>query len=416
MQHIKTISDLLKNKKEEVMSKRNIHKLMALLIIAVFAIAYPQMAQALGTQSGTSISNTATVNYNVGGVGQAPINSVAATFLVDRKVIFTVTKTDAAPVQVAPGSTAQVLHFRVDNTGNGTEDFSLAAADLASTGTITFGVTDYTDNFNSNAGVTVCVDANTNNACDGGEVAFIDNLARDTAETRVIVVIDIPAGRASNDVAGILVTATARLASGNAGAPAAVEAESASDDPAVEDVVLADAAGSYADDAARDAAYTDRSAYIVSAAILSITKTATTIRDPSNLNVNPKAIPGAYLRYVITVANAAGATSSAILTTITDALNANTTIDPDLIVAATGAPENAAGDGFKVVVTGSTRALNGANQYFSTANDADGVEHNAGNVTATMTTVLPVEAGPGYAAGELKPGETVTITFNVTIN
>jgi hypothetical protein len=33
-----------------------------------------------------------------------------------------------------------------------------------------------------------------------------------------------------------------------------------------------------------------------------------------------------------------------------------------------------------------------------------------------MTTVLPVEAGPGYAAGELKPGETVTITFNVTIN
>jgi hypothetical protein len=32
-----------------------------------------------------------------------------------------------------------------------------------------------------------------------------------------------------------------------------------------------------------------------------------------------------------------------------------------------------------------------------------------------MATVLPAEAGPGYAAGELKAGESVTLTFNVII-
>ena len=76
-------------------------------------------------------------------------------------------------------------------------------------------------------------------------------------------------------------------------------------------------------------------------------------------------------------------------------------------------------DGFKVVVTGTTRANEGVDQFFSTANDADGVEHNGGTITATFATILPAENPGGadgpYTAGELKPGDTVTLTFNAII-
>jgi len=161
-------------------------------------------------------------------------------------------------------------------------------------------------------------------------------------------------------------------------------------------------------------------AYRVLSAQLTITKSSTVIRDPFNLAANPKHIPGAYIQYVITISNAAGAGTSATLTTITDTLDNNTAIDPDLIVAATGNPESAAGSGFRVDLVGTTRASQGTPQYFTTTSSVDGVDHDGsatgGVVTATMATVLPVEAGPpAYTTGELKAGESVTLTFNVII-
>jgi hypothetical protein len=68
--------------------------------------------------------------------------------------------------------------------------------------------------------------------------------------------------------------------------------------------------------------------------------------------------------------------------------------------------------GFKIDVTGDTRA--GFPKFFTTANDADGIELNGVNVTVTYATVLPVE-GVTYAAGELKTGEAVVVYFNVTV-
>ena len=100
-------------------------------------------------------------------------------------------------------------------------------------------------------------------------------------------------------------------------------------------------------------------------------------------------------------------------------LNSNTKIDPDLVVGATGNPESGAGKSIKVSVSGTTRS--GYPKYFTADlndTDADGAGHSApsnpgGTLTATMTTLLPVEAG--YTAGELKPNESVTITCNVIV-
>jgi hypothetical protein len=44
------------------------------------------------------------------------------------------------------------------------------------------------------------------------------------------------------------------------------------------------------------------------------------------------------------------------------------------------------------------------------------VKFGTGGGTVTGAQALPAEAGPGYAAGELKGGESVIIRFNAVIN
>src|SRR5262245_49932644 len=61
-------------------------KQAGLALLMLSSLAALQNAYAVGTTAGTSISNTATVNYSVGGVSQTPITSAAATFVVDNKI------------------------------------------------------------------------------------------------------------------------------------------------------------------------------------------------------------------------------------------------------------------------------------------------------------------------------------------
>jgi len=68
-----------------------------------------------GTAAGTSVSNTATVTFKVGGTPQTPVSHVPTTFLVDRKINLTVAQLGSS-VTVAPGSNDQVLAFTVTNT------------------------------------------------------------------------------------------------------------------------------------------------------------------------------------------------------------------------------------------------------------------------------------------------------------
>ena len=155
---------------------------------------------------------------------------------------------------------------------------------------------------------------------------------------------------------------------------------------------------------------------------LSVQKTAVPICDPFNGTSNPKNIPGSISRYTVTITNTGSATAS--LSTVGDALISFLTFDPNLVLGATaatclsaapGVPENAAGRGFKINVTGSTRT--GYPKYLTNAADADGATFASPNITIDYTTALPAVAGVGgYAAGELKGGESVIVIFNVTVN
>ena len=392
--------------------------LLCLLFVGAFALGVPQQALAAGTASGTTIINNATLDYAVGGVAQTSIlDGTPAEFVVDNKVDLTVAEDTGTSgyTDVNPNTTDQIVTFIVSNTGNTVQDFSLAAAPTA------VDPHGGTDNFDASS-VRVYVESTDTVGYQAAEdtATYIDELDPwDAAgdEVTIYVLANIPDTQVSGDIAAYVLTATA-LAGGTVGTEGGALTETVGADTIdAVDIVFADSDG--VTDAARDAAFSASDAYRVLSAQLTIDKSSTVIRDPFNLDTNPKHIPGAYVRYVITISNAGTATATATLTAITDTLDANLAIDPDLIVATTGDPESAAGSGFKIDLVGTTRASQGTPQYFTTTSSVDAVDHDGsatgGVVTAIGALMLPAEPGPGYTAGELQAGESVTLTFNVIV-
>ncbi len=430
--------------KFKVQSAPSQTKLFGGLVIAA-SLMFSQSVWAVGTASNTTISNLATLNYSVGGTAQAAVGSsaggnlvgagTATTFLVDKKVNLTVVETNSAPTIVAPGQVGAVTTFTVTNTGNDPQDFSLAAANLANGTTIFNNSTTLTDNFDSAAACTTFVESGATAGYQAAQdtATFIDELVANGAGSTatVYVVCNIPAAQANNSVAVVSLTATAKTG-GTAGGPigGTLTDNTASANTAAVDNVFADAAvaavnadGTIPAQAGNDATGIARDAYKVSAAILTVSKAQSIVCDPVTGTTNPHNIPGAVVRWTITISNAAGA-GTANLATVADALDVtNTTIDPNLITgagalpascaSATGTAENAAGRGFKLDVVGDARGASYP-KFLTTTSSVDGADFVTPNVGIDYAVAMPVEAG--YTAGELRGGESVVVYYNVTIN
>ena len=393
-------------------------------------------AQAAGTLSGVSIDNLATLNYSVGTVIQPAIGSsatgntagagTATSFVVDNKVNLTLTETGNVVTSVSPGSVNQVTTFTVTNLGNTAQGYTFAAANQLAGSAVIGGIADTIDVSNFR----VFVDSNSNGIYDPlvDTATTLLTLAPD-ATRAVFVVADIPVGATNGQQANITLTATTTTTGTTTPVVATVGADTAGVDIVFADALTAELAFVGASPA-RDAAATARDAYRIASAVISVTKTSTLMCDPFNgSSADRKNIPGAIVRWTITISNAAGATTSATLAQVSDTLNANTTFDANLVTgagapatatsctSAGGAPESAAGSGFKIDVTGDTRAAGSGGAFpafLTTAANADGATHAAVVVTIDYAQALP--AGGTYGAGELKPGESVVVYFNVTIN
>jgi uncharacterized repeat protein (TIGR01451 family) len=288
---------------------------------AVIAAMGVTPAFAAGTDAGSTISNTATINYQVGGVAQTAVQAVND-IIVDRKVNLIVTEVGSAFTSVVPGQTKAVTTFTVQNTSNDTIDIGLAASQLTG-GAAPFSAG--TDNFNV-TGVSMYVDAagGTAGVYDDGVdtlVTSLDEMTEDEIRT-VYIVADVPIGQVNGDVAAVILTATANEDAGTA------IANTAGANTAGMDTVLADGQGT--DDAATpDGKHSARDAYKVAAPVLTVAKLSRVIEDPINTiasgnSANAKMIPGATVEYCITVANAAGG-AAATNVVITDILPAQTT-------------------------------------------------------------------------------------------
>ena len=283
---------------------RNTGKLLSsAATMAVLLIANP--AHAAGAAAGLSVTNTVTVNYQVGGVAQTA-QTASDTFTVDRKVNLTVAEVGTTTTTVTPGQVAAVTTFQVTNLSNATLDFALAVAQQvggagAHANTDTFDVTAptiYLDN--ATTGVVGSYDA--------GDtlVTSIDELTADGSRT-IFVLANVPLGQLTGAVAAVTLTATGREG-GTAGSLGIALSQTTTANTAGMDTVFADGAGST--DALRNADFSAKDDYTVSAAALTITKVSTLISDPLNGTTFPKYIPGAVIEYCISVTNAAGGASA----------------------------------------------------------------------------------------------------------
>lgn len=307
--------------------------LFARLSTTAVVLLFAQQALAVGTDPGVTISNSASVDYDVNSVAQATINSAPVDFLVDRRVDFTVTSMGVALAATNVGDTAtdvpaasNFLDFYVTNLSNGTLDFNLDFAQMIfaegdiygigteDTGTTTGGGGDDVDMANVRIRVSSALDpAGVGNEGTGpepalGDPTLIDDLPEDRS-IRVRIYADTPGLLANLDIAGLrlLVTAAAPNAVPLAGDPAegtALDEDTGVDVPGEVDNVFANASGA---DGAGNATEDAIDGFLISSAALGVTKAAEVTDDPfGGAFPNAKAVPGATITYLITLDNSTG--------------------------------------------------------------------------------------------------------------
>jgi len=303
---------------------------IGLLCAAVVLVILPHTVIGGGTPSGTTVSNTATLDYQVDSIDQTPIVS-SVDFLVDTKVDLTVVTQDGAEVPVTPGSLFgdglyNVLRFRVTNTGNSAQDCSLGVVTVITGGGAKFGGTDAFDMESEPVPVTrifvnsvLDVAGTYDNGVDVDN--FIDELPIDSFFD-VFVVLDAPLTADDGEIASYHLVATAHDAGGAGSLGPLTTADAGPWTRLAVQVVFADAAGTAAGDAQYDGEHSDQDDYEVAAADLTVSKTSAVISDPFSA-VNPKAIPGAVMRYTIDITNAGGTDADNVVTV--DQIPANTT-------------------------------------------------------------------------------------------
>jgi uncharacterized repeat protein (TIGR01451 family) len=285
-------------------------------LVAMVGVNAP--AYAVGTNQGTDITNSVTVNYQVGSVNQTPVNSNTDTFKVDRKVNFTlVERATVGTTSVTPGQTTQQVAFTLTNLSNDLLDFNLTAANVATGTTIPRG----TDAFDV-SNFTMCLDANADNTCDAAATATlsVNDLSATTGSNSINILVfsDIPLAATNGQRAGVSLQATALLSNGTAfvlsGPGKNVSDDTDANQVTVVDTVLADTGRNAVESALDD--------YTVSAAALNVWKSSTVISDGVS-GSNPKALPGATVQYCISVQNNGGVAATSVA--IEDLIPANTT-------------------------------------------------------------------------------------------
>jgi len=332
---------------------------VGLAVVALGSIAVSGTVFAQNTPSGTSISNTATVNYSVNSVNQTAV-SASTSFLVDTVINLNVT--GGFTYNVTPGALAQVATYTVTNTSNITSDFTL-------------GVTNETaaaNDFDMNT-LVVHVDNGDDvyNAVDDTATS-ITGLGSGLSRT-VFVTGDVPGAATNNQDAPVRLTATAI----DPGTTVAWVNDGSVDNPAVVQIVVANDDG-FGDDT-----------FHIQTATLGVTKSSLVITD--NLvppSANPKAIPGATVEYTISIANSGS--QAATLQTLSDSMPGATTFRADDYPGAMDV---------SIQVDANPVA------YCTADADADGCVLTGTTLTVGAPAITSVAAG-----------STVVVKFRVTIN
>ncbi|MEO0062919.1 MAG: hypothetical protein RLZZ08_1479 [Pseudomonadota bacterium] len=304
------------------------------LIAGIVPVFFANPAMAAGTAAGTLINNNVTVGYQVSGIAQTDATATN-TVTVDRKVNLTVARTDNTATSVTPGAVNQAVSFTITNTSNDTLDFALSALQI-STGAAA-GISG-NDTFNVTAPLTYYLD-NGDGVFTAADtlITHLNSLAPDVPVTVHVVAAGVPTGLATNDIASVALTVTAKA--NDNGTALGSNLTQASTNTAGVDTIFADAAG--VSDAARDAAFSAQDDFKVLAAALTAAKTSKIVAGDFGTGA---AIPGATVEYCIAVTNAAGGAGATAIT-ISDTLPAQVTYVSAYGVKVGGADCNTPGAG-----------------------------------------------------------------------
>lgn len=246
------------------------------------------------TPADTTVSNSFTLEYNVGGVVQPPIetnddpgdpgdDNDPTTFKVDRLVNVTVASSGTA-APYAPGALDAVVQFSVRNDGNDTHAYLLDFEDVVNG---TGAANDDFDTTNSTSGdrIVYFVDTNGNGLLDGTEGDAANEITYDPADDStwpvldaddsviVRVVRDIPAGLSDGVESDIHLYADTRDTADPAGTPIVADATAGNETDLTENVLIdLDGPASAANDDATDGAHSATNTFLVQSADLSATK------------------------------------------------------------------------------------------------------------------------------------------------
>ncbi len=324
-------------------------------------------AWALGTDAGTTVTNSVTLQYQVNAVPQTELEAEVS-FVVDRALAVTVVNQDSDVVPIISGQTYSgnagipALNFDVTNISN--DDLDLLIGVVDQDGIPVTGFNNQGPDAFNGSNVIVAIDTDGNGVYDDGvdqQLTQVGNhfslpaseMTRDEP-LRLLVVVDVPSGLSAGDQATY--TLVAALADGTAvitnddngnATPGGTAAPVAGFDPTLVQDVFADAASMNAEDVAYDflgdapvlsqggvsiGQHSATGAFVIARPDLDISKVVEVLWDPINLNryasagsntlsdEEPKAIPGALLMYVIGVSNDASSNYSVSDLEVTDEL------------------------------------------------------------------------------------------------
>ena len=353
--------------------------LVTRLATLIAVLLFSQHAMAVGTPAGTPITNTASVDYTVGGIGQTAVVSAPTSFLVDNRVDFTLVESGLiGPTTVTPGQLDAVTMFTLENTGNQTQDYRLIPTNLGTVNANMSNLRAYWDADNNGIWDPVLELQD-----------FVDELAANGIVNVFIVAdaADVPA-MLDTEIADVNLEASTHISVPADGILGGVTLATVGGDTAAEDTVLAvGGVNGVGNNNAQDS-------YLAEVVTLVITKIDTLISDEFNVGAAAYAIPGAIVEYLITVNNPS-LTSDATGVSISDLLT-NVTFNPDTF---------GAGDDIEVINNAVTLAACVADDADA---DLDGCELDDG----TNTVIV----GNANLLLTVVANTSMTIRFQVTID
>jgi uncharacterized repeat protein (TIGR01451 family) len=319
------------------------------ILVVAAACSGWHTALAAGTPANTTISTQATASYQIGAAAVTQTSNVL-TATVAEVLDVHVTWQDSSAVAVFPHETDRILTFRITNTGNGDESFTLTASNVQNQG-----------HFHPLPSA-LFLDSNGNNLFDPGVdtfyVAGVNDpaLAPDAALT-VFALNNIPGNLNDGDTGHCQIAATANTGAGTPGDVLAGQGDSGTD------AVIGGTGASAA----------TQGTYAASNVQVSLIKSATVV-DPQNGN---RPLTAAVITYQIEVQAIGSGTAQAVV--LSDPIPENTTYRPNSL------------------------QLNGA--LLSDAADGD-----AGDVGITTTDSVTVYLGDLAANGSV---QTITFDVTI---